>query len=171
VLKTTALQRKRASSGGDLITEMSGKKIADVTSLRNMVAATAPETKVDFKVIRNGTELSITATLSEYQEKKIVKKTEFENALKGVTVQELTPSLRDKLNLPDGLVGVVVTDVGTNSPAQGLLQANDVIQEVDRKRIQSAQEYENIVSKIGKHDTVILLIYRNGGSVYLTIQS
>ncbi len=155
---------------GDLVTEMNGKKIADVTSLRNMVASMAPGTQVDFKIIRNGTEQSITATLGEYKEKQIVKKTEFENALKGVTVEELTPSLRDKLNLPEGIFGVIVTDVGSDSPAQGLLQGNDVIQEVDRKPVRSVQEYEEIVSKIGKHDTVLLLIYRNGGSVYLTIQ-
>ncbi len=155
---------------GDLVTEMNGKMIADVTSLRNMVAATAPETRVDFKIIRNGTEQSITATLGEYKEKQIIKKTSFENALKGVTVQELTSGLRDKLNLPEGLVGVVVTDVGSDSPAQGLLQGDDVIREVDRKPVRSAKEYEEIVSKIGRHDTVLLLIYRDGGSVYLTIQ-
>ncbi len=155
---------------GDLITEMNGKKIPDVTSLRNMVADRAPGTRVDFKIIRNGKEQSITATLGEYKEKQIVKKTEYENALKGVTVQELTPSLRDKLDLSEGIVGVVVTEVGSDSPAQGLLQANDVIQEVDRKSVRSVQEYEEIVSKIGKHDTVLLLVYRGGGSVYLTIQ-
>jgi serine protease Do len=155
---------------GDLVTEINGKKIADVTNLRNTVAATSPGTRVEFKIIRNGKELSITATLGEYREKKIVKKTEYDNALKGVTVQELTPSLRDKLNLPEGFVGVAVTDVGSESPAQGLLQANDVIQEVDRKPIRSAREYEEIVSKIGRRDTVLLLIYRDGGSVYLTIQ-
>ena len=90
--------------------------------------------------------------------------------LKGVTVQELTPSLRDKLDLPEGMVGVVVTDVSSDSPAQGALQPNDVIQEIDRKPVRSAQEYEEIVSKIGKNDTVLLLINRGGGSAYLTLQ-
>ncbi len=155
---------------GDLVTGMNGSKITDVIALRNMVASMAPGTKVDFKIVRSGKELTITATLGEYREKKIVKNTEYENALKGVTVQELTPGLRDKLGLPEGVAGVAVTDVASDSPAQGLLQANDVIQEVDRKPVRSAQEYENIVSKIGEHDTVLLLIYRDGGSAYLTIQ-
>jgi serine protease Do len=155
---------------GDLVTEMNGNKITDVTALRNMVASTAPGTKVNFKIVRSGKELTITATLGEYREKKIVKNTEYDNALKGVTVQELTPGLRDKLGLPEGVAGIVVADVASDSPAQGLLQANDVIQEVDRKPVRSAQEYENIVSKIGEHDTVLLLVYREGGSVYLTIQ-
>ncbi len=155
---------------GDLVVEMNGKKITDVTNLRNTVAATAPGTRVDFKIIRNGKEQTIAATLGEYREKKIIKKTEYDNALKGVTIQELTPSLRDKLNLPEDMTGVVVTAVGSDSPAQGLLQANDVIQEVDRKPVRSAQEYEELASKIGSHDTVLLLIYRDGGSAYLTIQ-
>jgi serine protease Do len=155
---------------GDLVTEMNGKKITDVTNFRNTVAAAAPGARVELKIIRNGKEQSITATLGEYKEKKIVKQTEFNNALKGVTVQELTPGLRDKLGLPEGLEGVVVMDVSSDSPAQGLLQTNDVIQELDRKPIRSSQEYEEIVSKIGEHDTVLLLVYRDGGSVYLTIQ-
>jgi serine protease Do len=155
---------------GDLVIEISGKKITDVTTLRNIVASSAPGTKVDFKIVRNGKEQTVTATLGEYREKKIIKKSEYDNALKGITVQELTPSLRDKLNLPENLNGVAVTAVGSDSPAQGLLQENDIIEEVDRKEVRSAQEYEDIVSKIGKHDTVLLLIYRGGGSVYITIQ-
>jgi serine protease Do len=156
---------------GDLVIGMNDKKIADVTTLRNMVAAMAPGTKTDFKVIRNGKEQTISVTLGEYQEKRVVKKTEFNNALKGVTVQELTPGLRNKLNLPESLAGVVVTEIAPDSQVQGLLQASDVIQEINRKAVRNAQEYEDIVSKIGEHDTVLLLIYRDGGSVYLTIQS
>lgn len=155
---------------GDLVSEINGKKITDVTNLRNTIAATAPDSKVDFKVIRNGKELSITAILGEYREKKIVKKTEYDNMLKGVTIQEITPSLRDKLDLQEGLVGVVVTAVSSDSPAQGALQPNDVILEIDRKPIQSAREYDEIVSKIGNKDTVLLLINRSGGSAYLTLQ-
>jgi serine protease Do len=155
---------------GDLITEINGKKITDATALRNVVASMAPGAKADIKVMRSGKELTITAVLGEYKEKKIVKKTAYNNAFKGVTVQELTPSLRDKLNLPEGMTGVVVTDIASDSPSQGLLQVNDVIEEMDRKAVRSAQEYEAIVSKIGEHDTVLLLIFRDGGSIYMTIK-
>ncbi len=36
--------------------------------------------------------------------------------------------------------------------------------------IKSAQDYDHAVSKIGENDTVLLLIYRDGGSVYLTMK-
>jgi len=64
------------------------------------------------------------------------------------------------------MAGVVVTDIVAARPTQGLLQSNDVIEEVDRKPIQSVQENEDIVSKIGKNDAVLLL----SGSAYLTIR-
>ncbi len=169
-IETNSPADKAGFKRGDLITGMNGNKITDVTALRNMVASMAPGTKVDFNIIRGGKELTITATLGEYREKKIVKKTEYENALKGVTVQELTPSIRDQLNLPEGLNGVVITDVASDSPTQGLLRPGDVIEEVDRKTVGSVHEYEEIVSKIGERATVLLLVFRDGGSVYLTIQ-
>jgi len=155
---------------GDLVIELAGKKVADSTGLRNMVAATAPGTTVELKIIRENKEQAISATLGEYKEKKILKKTAYNNVLKGMTVQELTPGLRDKLNLPGDLNGVVVTDISSDSPVQGLLQQNDVIQEVNRQPIQSVQDYDQIVSKIGDTEPVLLLIYRDGGSAYLTIR-
>jgi serine protease Do len=154
---------------GDLVITLDGKKIVDSTNLRNMVAATPPGKKVDFKIIREGKEQTIPVTLGEYKEKKIVKKTEYNNIMKDVTVQELTPGMRDKLNLPDNLTGVVITDVGQDSPVQGLLQPGDVIEEINKITIRSVQDYDKTVSKLGEHDAVLLLIYRDGGSVYLTI--
>jgi len=155
---------------GDVIISLAGKPIGDATILRNMATAMAPGMVVDVKIIRDGKELTLSVTLGEYKEKTIVKKTEYHNALEGVTVQDLTFGIRDNLNLPENLRGVVVRGVSADSPAQGLLQANDVIQEVDRKPTPSVHEFDQIVSKIGKGSTVLLLIYRDGGSVYLTMK-
>ena len=60
--------------------------------------------------------------------------------------------------------------MSSDSPAQGALQPNDVIQEVNRHAIQTVQDYDQAVSRIGEKDTVLLLIYREGGSVYLTLK-
>jgi serine protease Do len=155
---------------GDLIVEVAGKKVTDSTALRNMVSQAAPGTKVELRIVREGKEQILTATLGEYKEKQAVKKTEYDNVFRGVTVQELTPGLRDRLNLPENINGVVITGVGPDSPSQGILQANDVIQEVNRRAIQSAQDFDEAVSKIRTTDTVLLLIYREGGSIYLTLR-
>jgi len=155
---------------GDLVIALGGKKIVDSTSLRNMVSAMAPGTKIDVKIIRDAREQSIAMTLGEYKGKKVAEKTAYSNVLTGITVEDLTPYLRDKLSLPDNLNGVVITDISSDSPSQGLLQVKDVIQEVNREAIQGAEDYDQVVSKLGENDTVLLLIYRDGNSVYLTIK-
>ncbi len=154
---------------GDLITGINTKKVDDSTGLRNMIASTAPGTKIDVRIIRDGKEQTVTVALGEYKENKVVK-TEYNNALKGVSVQELTPGLRDKLSLPDYVSGVVVTSVSADLSGRRLLQPNDVIEEVNRTAIQNVQDYDQAVSRIGAKDTVLLLIYRDGGSFYLTIR-
>ncbi len=156
---------------GDLITAINATKVDDATGLRNIIASTAPGTKIDVRVIRDGREQTLTVTLGEFKDKNIVQKTSYNNALKGVTVQELTPGLRDKLSLPENVNGVVVTSVSAESASRIVLQPNDVIQEVNRTAIHSVRDYDQAVSGIGAKDTVLLLIYRNGGSIYLTIQS
>ena len=155
---------------GDLITGIDTKEIDDSTGLRNIIASTAPGTKVDVRIIRNGKEQTVAVVLGEYKEHAIAKKTEYDNALKGVSVQDLTPGLRNKLSIPEGVNGVVVTGVSPNLAGQRLLQPNDVIEEVNRAAIQNIQDYDRAVSRIHSKDTVLLLIYRDGGSVYLTIQ-
>ncbi|HSQ77424.1 MAG TPA: DegQ family serine endoprotease [Nitrospirota bacterium] len=155
---------------GDVIVTFDGKPVEDSTSLRNMVSAAAPGKSVKFKLLREGKELAVTATLSEFKERKAVKKVEYDNVLKGITVQELTASLRDQIGVPENMNGVVITDVGADSPAQGILQAGDVVPEVNRHEISTISDYERVVSKIGKEDPVLLLIYREGGTIYITLR-
>ncbi len=155
---------------GDVVTEFNKKSVENATMLRNLVSSAAPGTKAEVKFVRDGKEQSTTVTLSEFKEKKAVKKMQYNNVLKGVTVQEVNTTLRDKLDLPPNAAGVVVTEVAQDSPAQGALQQNDVILEVNRKEIAGLNDYDQVVSKIGENDNVLLLIYREGGTIYVTLR-
>jgi serine protease Do len=155
---------------GDVIVSVDGKQIEDSTSLRNMVSAAAPGKTMELKVIREGKEQSVVVTLGEFKERKAAKKIEYENVLKGLTVQELTASLREQIGVPENMSGVVITDINADSPAQGILQAGDVILEVNRHDIKNISDYDKFVSKIGEKDSVLLLIYREGGTIYITLR-
>jgi len=161
---------KAGMKRGDLIIQFSGKKVEDPTGLRNMVAGSAPGTKAEIKVVRDQKEQTLTVTLGEFQEKKTAKKIEYNNALKGITVQELTPSLRDRMGIPENVNGVIIANISEDSPAQEALQMHDVIMEVNRKAITNFSDYDQAVSKIGEKDSVLLLIYRDGASIYITIK-
>ena len=155
---------------GDVITAVNDKKTGDATGLRNLISAMTPGAKADVGIVRDGNKQTITVTLGEYSDKKEVKKTEYENVLKGVSVQDLTAAIRQELGLPENVTGVVVRAVSPEQGGQGLLRPNDVIQEVNRAAIQNVRDYDKAVSKIGEKDNVLLLIYRDGGSLYLTLR-
>ena len=136
-----------------------------------MVAVIAPGTNVELTVVREGKEKTMTITLGEFTESQKAKTTtEYANALKGVTVQDLSAGVRSKLNIPEDISGVVVTAVDPTTAAHIVLQPNDVIQEVNREALRSVRDYEHAVSKIKKKDVVLLLIYRDGNSVYVTLR-
>ncbi|HET6364775.1 MAG: DegQ family serine endoprotease, partial [Nitrospirota bacterium] len=161
---------KAGMKRGDLIIQFSGKKVEDSTGLRNMVAGSAPGTKAEIKVVRDQKEQILTVTLGEFQEKKTAKKIDYNNVLKGITVQELTPSLRDRMGIPENVNGVIIANISEDSPAQEAIQMHDVIMEVNRKAITNFSDYDQAVSKIGEKDSVLLLIYRDGASIYITIK-
>lgn len=155
---------------GDLIIEFDGKPVEDTTVLRNTVANTSPGKVVHLKVVRQGKTETLSVTIGELPTKMMAKKTERNNVLKGVQVQELTPDLRSTLNIPADVEGVLVADVSEDSASYGMVAKSDVIEEVDRKQIKGLKDYEKVVSTIGPSDTVLLLLYRNGGFIYVTIK-
>ena len=161
---------KAGMKRGDLIVEFDGKAVEDTTGLRNMVAGLSPGKTVQLKVVRHGNKETLSVTLGEFPEKKVLSKTEHENALKGVQVQELTPDIRAGLNIPSDVEGVVVAGVSSDSPASGIVAKNDVIEEIDRKPVKDLQDYEKVLSEVGPSQTVLLLVYRNGGYLYITVQ-
>jgi serine protease Do len=49
------------------------------------------------------------------------------------------------------------------------LQQGDVIIKVNRKPVTNIKEYDQAVSKIKKDETVLLLIKRQGGTIFVTV--
>ncbi len=156
---------------GDLIIEFDEKPVRDSTNLRNMVANTPPGKRVAVRIIRDGEEKILYVVLGEFPDNlAAVSPSEYNNVMRGVYVQEITPDLRAKLDIPDKVKGVIVTNIDDDSPAYGVLQRNDVIQEIDRKTVESVKDYKDALSGIGEDEGVLLLVYRKGGYIYITIK-
>ncbi len=155
---------------GDVIIEFEGKKIEEPNQLRNMVANTEPGKEVKLKIIRENKVETKTVTISELPaELQKLSRGEYNNLLKGVLVQDLTPEIYSKLNIPKKIKGVVITQVNEESPAASILAPGDVIQEIDRLKIGNVKEYERVVSSIKPAKDILLLIFRGGASIFLTL--
>lgn len=156
---------------GDVIVEYDGKEVADPSTLRNSVAATPPGRKVQLRIVRDGKAQSAEVTIAELPSDQQKLHSGFDNLLKGVSVSELTPELKKSLDLPKRITGVVVTGIEDGSSAAGMLLPNDIIIEVNRKKIGSARDYEAVVSKIKQGQNILLLIFRNGSALYLSLSA
>jgi len=126
---------------------------------------------VTLKIMREGKMQKVDVTIAELPADMQKMRGEYDNLLKGVMVQGLTPELKKNLDIPKRIAGVVVTDIEDGSPAGGLLMQNDVIIEVNRKRINSMKDYEAVVSKIKSGQDILLLVFRNGSTTYLSLSA
>lgn len=156
---------------GDTIVEYDGKEVTDPASLRNSVAGTPPGKNVTLKIVRDGKIQKLDVTITELPAEIQKLHGGFENLLKGVTVQGLTPEVKKGFALPKKITGVVITDIEEGSPAGGVLMTNDIIIEVNRKKISGMKDYEAVVSQVKKGDEVLLLVFRNGSAIYLTLSA
>jgi serine protease Do len=155
---------------GDVIIDYEGKKIDDPNQLRNMVANTEPGKEVQLTIIHENKTEKKRVTIGELPtEMEKTSTGEYNNLLRGVSVKDITPELMTQLNLPKRLKGVVVTDIGEDSPAAMALAPGDVIQEINRQKIMNVKEYETLAAKLKPDDNILLLVYRNGSSIFITL--
>lgn len=154
---------------GDIIVEYNGKKVDEPSSLRNMVAGTAPNEKVTLKIIRDSKPMTMDVVIVEQPSDLQKFQGKFENSLKGIHVQNLTPEIRNSLEIPKRVTGVIISDIDQGSPAEGVLMRNDIILEINKNRINSTKNYESIASKIKQDQNILLLIFRNGSAIYITL--
>lgn len=159
---------------GDVIEEIDGQTVTGVNDLRLRIASTAPGTTVHLKLLRNGEPRDMAVLLGQLPEKANegpLSGSESEGTpMKGVQVDELTPQQRRELDLSPNIHGVVVTDVSPDSPAADAgLRRGDVIEEVNRKPVDSVSEYRGALRRAGDQ-SLVLLVSRNGNTTFIVVE-
>jgi Do/DeqQ family serine protease len=88
----------------------------------------------------------------------------------GLTVQTLNADLAKQLDVGES-EGVVITEVADGSIAEqkGLVRA-DVVTEVDRAPVHSADEFKAAVAKADTKKGVLLFVKRNGASTFVVLK-
>ncbi|HTN70453.1 MAG TPA: DegQ family serine endoprotease [Methylomirabilota bacterium] len=154
---------------GDVIVEFNGKEIKDSTDLPLQVARTAPGKTVPVKVLRAGKEMTLSLAVGEVKETKEVVASSSEGNL-GLAVQPVTPEIAESLGL-DRADGIVITSVKPGSPADDAgLQQGDVIAEVNHRPVRTVSDYERAVTESGKNKTLLFLVRRGEGSMFLALK-
>jgi serine protease Do len=158
---------------GDVVTGVNGKAVETGSDLQVVVSEEAPGTKIQLDVVRNGQAQKIDLTVGEYhkdQEVAAAASEELGHARLGIAISDLTPEIRQQLNLPTQVEGVAVAQVQPASPAEDAgLSGGDVITEINRQPVKSAEQFRNEVKQLPVGKDLLLLVWANGGSSYRVV--
>jgi serine protease Do len=169
---------KAGLESGDVITEFNGKSVTDSRHLKLQVARTQPGATVPVKILRDGTAKTIDVTVKELPGSRELTKNEKPSAqdngtLNGVTVADIDRRARQQFDIPNNVKGVVVTEVAPNSAAaEAGLKPGDVIQEINRKPVTSADEAVRMTEKTNDKVSLLRVWSTNGsssGSRYMVV--
>ncbi|RWE27002.1 MAG: DegQ family serine endoprotease [Mesorhizobium sp.] len=167
---------------GDVITGFAGQEIKDPKDLSRAVADVSPGVKETVNVWRNGKVMQISADVGRNTEDQKTAsngdsgKPSAEQGLRvpslGLGLTDLTPDIREQLNLADNQRGAVVERVNPDKAASAAgLEPGDVIVAVDRTPVKSARQANQAIAEAGKSGrrSVLLLVDRGDAQIFIAV--
>lgn len=156
---------------GDVILALDDEAIETPATLSRAVGSRDPGEEVQLTVLRDGDEMSVEVTLAALPGSEAAS-----GAVGGtsvleldVSLQTLTPELREAFGLADDVKGLVVTEVGET--AENELQTGDVIVSAYRDPVESIDDLTAAVEKAKAEgrSTMLLLVDRAGARIFVPI--
>ncbi len=166
---------------GDLITRIDDRKVQNPGDISEYVTSRPIGSRVTLAYFRDGRPLTMQVTLAEFPTEPdwVARRSggggggggsaEPQKDAIGVDLQDVTPDIGRFLNLPQGTRGALITEVLSGSRAEKAgLRAEDVILEVNRKQVQTADEAVEAI-KATRTGPLVLRVRRSGSTVLVTV--
>jgi serine protease Do len=168
---------------GDVVVEFNGKPVKDSDSLVSMVVNTKPGTSVPVVVFRNNQRKTLNATVDELDldaeqtrqarraggSPDTVDRQPPETSF-GMTLEQITPEIARKMDLPSNTGGAIVSDVDRNSPAANAgIAPGDVIVEVNRHKVNNVSQVTRELQTVQTGQPAFILVWRDGNNVFVTM--
>ncbi len=151
----------------DVITKFDGKELKTSRDLPRLVAETPIVKDVDLTIIRKGKEITKTVKLGRLDEgdgKKIEKasvtkdNTDATKKALGLDMVSLTPDLRRRFGIKDGIKGVLIARVDGNSRAsEKQIVVGDIIVEVSQEAVSTPNDVTARIEKLKAADKKVAL--------------
>ncbi|NPU86214.1 MAG: DegQ family serine endoprotease [Syntrophaceae bacterium] len=156
---------------GDLIVEVGGKAVRNTHDLLRLVATLQVGRRVALKIIRDGRERTVEATVGERKDAREIARIGKGTERFGMTVQEITPEMARHFGMADK-TGVVVTRVAEGSPAEEAgIQPQDIILRVNRTEIRSMKDYLQATAGVKEEDSLLFLFRRGESNFFITLKN
>jgi serine protease Do len=161
---------------GDVIDTLNGQKIENGSALQVAVSEMTPGTSIELGILRNGSAQTLNVKVGEFhKDAEVASEGDGSGPQKGklgLAVAELTPDVRQQLHVPSQVNGVAVESVRPASPAEDAgLSPGDVILEVNRKPVTSADQFVNEAHSIPAGKDLLLLVWSQGNASYRVVHT
>ncbi|TPI28321.1 DegQ family serine endoprotease [Mesorhizobium sp. B3-2-1] len=167
---------------GDVITGFGGQQIKDPKDLSRAVADVAPGTKETVNIWRKGKTIQISTDVGRNTENTQTASTGGQGKPSagqglgvpslGLGLTDITPNIRQELNLADSQHGAVVERVSPDKAASAAgIQPGDVIVGIDQTPVKSARQANQAIAEAGKagKKSVLLLIDRGDQQIFVAL--
>ena len=159
---------------GDVILRVDDIAIRDNSHLRNVISSSRPGDRRKLKVIRDGTEKTITVKLGELPAEEILASRDDDRdeeatvqSRTGFAVADLDSREAQRFDV-QAEDGVLVTRVNPRSKAaRGGIRPGDVVVRINDQKIRNLRDYRQALKGYKKGDTILLRIVR--GEVFLFV--
>ena len=156
---------------GDVILKFDGKPIIASSDLPRVVGATKPGSAVNVEVLRRGKPRSLALEVGEMPQDKEEVATprppaKAEANRLGLTLRELTPQQKKKLNGKNGLLVLAAE----GAAVQAGIRRGDVVLAVNSNELQSVAQFNKLVATVPEGKSVALLVLRGEDTLYLAVK-
>ena len=163
---------KGGLEAGDVITKFDNKSIVSSSDLPRAVGATKPGKVAAVEILRKGAAKNLNIGVGEMPTdpseaaapSKAPAKAEANKI--GLTLKELTPQQKKKLNGKNGLL--VVDSVG--AAAQAGIRRGDVILGLNNNETQSVEQFNKQINGVAAGKTIAVLVQRADSTLYVPIK-
>lgn len=163
---------KGGLEAGDVITKFDGKQIVVSSDLPRVVGSTKPGKLVPVEIMRKGAVKTVNVGVGEMPTdpsevaapSKTAPKAEANKI--GLTLKELTPQQKKKLNGKNGLLVIESTGVA----AQAGIRRGDVVLGLNNSESQSVDLFNKQINAVPAGKTVAILVLRGENTLYVPIK-
>jgi serine protease Do len=174
---------KAGLKAGDIVLAFNGKPVDSAGALTILTTSSNPGATVTLSIMRDGKRQDVRVTLGTRPTGLTVGggpgqgqgeggegggEAPSSGTLRGISVQALTPDIRQQISVPSDIQGVVITQVDPNSAAgQVGLQQGMVIESINRHPVQTVADFSRLAAQ-AKGDT-LLRLYSGNNSVFVVV--
>lgn len=163
---------KAGVEAGDIVTAFNGRKVEKFSDLPRLVGNTRPGTQATLEIWRRGKAQQLNVQVAELEAERAAAKVPEKPAEKasvnwlGIAVGDLSKEQKDQAKVSGG---AVVTGVKGAAERAGIRQG-DIILSVNNSQIASVQQFTGLVERLDRKRTVVLLVRRGDGVLFIPLR-